>query len=404
MTILRTIQVALRSLLAHKMRSALTMLGIIIGTACVIAMVSMGDGAQERIQENMTRMGTNLLFVRPGSAQKGHVSVGGGTLTTLSVEDADAIAAEFRDRIADLAPEVGGMRQVKYFSRNVRTQILGTTPAYARVRNFPTQEGRYFTWDDLRLRRRVCVVGVNVAQKLFQGGSPVGQTVKIGGANFDVVGVLEEKGDNWMDPDDQVIVPLATAQRLIFGEDSLRAITIEARSTDLMERLQRDITDLLKVRHRIAPGEEPDFSVRNQQEFLDAVRLQVRMMTSLLAGVAAVSLIVGGIGIMNIMLVSVTERTREIGIRKALGATRGDILKQFLVEAIVISLIGGGIGIAAGAGASAAVARAADWGFILPFRTIGLAAGTSAAIGIVFGVFPAVKAAWLDPIEALRYE
>jgi putative ABC transport system permease protein len=171
-----------------------------------------------------------------------------------------------------------------------------------------------------------------------------------------------------------------------------------------MERLQRDITDLLKVRHRIAPGEEPDFSVRNQQEFLDAVRLQVRMMTSLLAGVAAVSLIVGGIGIMNIMLVSVTERTREIGIRKALGATRGDILKQFLVEAIVISLIGGGIGIAAGAGASAAVARAADWGFILPFRTIGLAAGTSAAIGIVFGVFPAVKAAWLDPIEALRYE
>ncbi len=402
MNLWRAVRVAVRSLAAHPLRTALTMLGIVIGTGCVIAMVSMGEGAQVKMRENMTRMGTNLLFVRPGAARQRHVAT--GTVETLTVEDADAIAAELSHLVADLAPEVSGACQVKYFSKNMRTTVLGTTPTYAKVRNFPAAEGRYFDWNDVRLRRRVCVLGVEVARELFGGGSPVGQFVKIDGANFEVLGVLEEKGQSWGDPDEQVLVPLTTAQRLVFGQDWLRSIIVEARSESAIDELEREITALLRARHRIPPGEDPDFSVRNQREWLDMMRNEIAIVTTLLAGVAAVSLLVGGIGIMNIMLVSVTERTREIGIRKALGATRFAILQQFLVESIVVAGLGGAAGIGLGAGISAAIARSADWAFVLPGATVALAVATSGAIGVIFGVFPAWKAAWLDPIEALRYE
>jgi putative ABC transport system permease protein len=402
MTTTRTVTLAFRSLLAHPMRSVLTMLGIIIGTACVIAIVSMGEGAQQAMMENMTKLGSNLLFVRPGAARSGHVAV--GNVTTLRETDADAIRTAFGDRIVDLAPETQTMQQVKYFEKNVRTTVLGTTPAYEAVRNFKAAAGRYFTWDELRLRKRVCVIGANVAQQLFLGESPVGHQVKIKGAAYDVIGVLEEKGDSWNNPDDQVLVPLPTAQKLILGEDWLRMITIQARSPDAMPSLIEDIERLLRARHKIPDGEDADFSTRNQQEFLDAMRAQVATMSMLLAGVAAVSLLVGGIGIMNIMLVSVTERTREIGIRKALGATRFDVVEQFLVEAVVTSGVGGALGIGLGALGSQQIAAKAGWAFVMPASVIGVAVGVSAAIGIIFGVFPALKAAYLDPIEALRYE
>jgi putative ABC transport system permease protein len=402
----RILLVALRALLAHPMRSILTMLGIIIGTACVIAIVSMGQGAQNAMMANMTKLGSNLLFVRPGSARAGWVA--GGTVQTLTVDDADAIRQQFAlgydSDVVDLAAETNTMQQVKYYERNVRTNILGTTPPYERVRNFPVSQGYYFTWDDVRLRRRVCLIGANVATKLFEGESPLGRQVKIKGSAYDVIGLLEEKGENWNNPDDQVIVPLTTAQKLIIGEDWLRGITIQCRTTEVMPHLMKEMERLLRSRHRVPEGEEADFTIRSQQEFLDSVRQNIAMMSALLAGIGAVSLIVGGIGIMNIMLVSVTERTREIGIRKALGATRSNIVTQFLVEAVVTSAVGGGIGVALGAFASYKIASAAGWPFILPPEVVGVAVGVSGAIGVVFGVFPAMKAAWLDPIVALRYE
>jgi putative ABC transport system permease protein len=398
----RIIRVALRSLLAHPMRSILTMLGIIIGTACVIAIVSMGEGAERAMIASMTKMGANLLYVRPQPQRNKHIAT--ASSVTLSIDDADAIREAFAARIVDLTSESWSSYQVKYFEKNVRTTVLGTTPSYEQVRNFPAAQGRYFTAEDVRQRRRVCVVGASVVDGLFAGEAPVGQQVKIKGASFDVVGVLQSKGESWSNPDDQVLIPITTAQRLVFGEQFIRMITIEVRSNDDMTDLQTDIEKLLRVRHKIPDEEEADFVVRNQQEWLDMMKAQIGALSLLLAGVGAVSLLVGGIGIMNIMLVSVTERTREIGIRKALGATRGDIVEQFLVEAIVTSAIGGAIGIGLGAVGSWKMAAAADWPFVLPPSVLALASGVSAGIGIVFGVFPALKAAWLDPIEALRYE
>ncbi|RME71328.1 MAG: FtsX-like permease family protein [Planctomycetota bacterium] len=379
------------------------MLGVIIGVAAVILMVSMGRGAQSQVRENMTRLGSDLLWVRPERARSQR-GVAAGEVGTLSLRDARAIEQELAALHDGVAPEVTTSEQVKYFSRNTRTTIRGTVPIYAHVRNSPVVEGRWFDDDDVRRHRRVAVIGRIVADELFQGAAAVGQTIKIRGVNFEVVGVLEEKGESWLNPDDQVIVPLSTARRVFTGRSGLRMITVKARSREVQDQLQKEIERVLRREHGIDPGEDPDFRVRNQSEYLAALDTNMRVLTMLLAGVALVSLIVGGIGIMNIMLVTVTERTREIGIRKALGATRLDILRQFLIESIVIAGLGGAIGVALGGLGSWQVARMAGWQPVLPPTVVAVAVGFSALTGIVFGVFPALKAARLDPIEALRYE
>jgi putative ABC transport system permease protein len=402
-TFLRLIQVAMRSLWAHKMRTVLTMLGVIIGVAAVILMVSMGKGAQGQVRENMTRLGSDLLWVRPERGRSAS-GVSAGEVGTLSLKDVRAIELELAALHGGVAPEVTTTEQVKYFGKNARTTIRGTVPGYERVRETAAEEGRWFTDDEMRQGKRVALLGRIVADELFEGGAAVGQTIKVRGVNFDVIGVLEEKGESWMNPDDQIVVPLTTARRSLVGNTGLRMITVKAASREVQDHLQEEIERVLKREHGIEPGMDKDFRVRNQSEFLEALDTNMRVLTMLLAGVALVSLIVGGIGIMNIMLVTVTERTREIGIRKALGATRLDILKQFLIEAMVIAALGGGLGIALGAAGSWKIADAAGWKLALPPDIIAIAVGFSALTGIVFGVFPAVKASRLDPIDALRYE
>jgi len=399
-TFARTIRVALRSLLAHKLRSFLTMLGMIIGVSCVIAMVSMGEGATGAMKANLTRLGANLLSVRPGSARQGHVQT--GNVQTLVIGDAEALAT-LRGVIA-MAPEATGSGQLKHMSENMRAAVVGTTPSYSGIRNLDVESGRFLEEHDLQLRRKVVVIGAEVARRLFQGGTPLGSAIKVGGVNYEVIGVLAAKGEAWASPDERVFVPLTTAQKSILGQDWLTGVTLKCENEDVMPEVQKAIEGVIRERHKIPEGEDLDVQIMNQREWIDSIRQAVGVMTVLLTGVAAVSLIVGGIGIMNIMLVSVTERTREIGVRKALGATRLDILKQFLVEAAVIAAIGGLIGLAVGAGGSYAFVRSRGWEFVLPTPAVALAIGFSGGIGILFGIFPAVKAARLDPIEALRYE
>ncbi len=401
MSSLWVVGIALRSLAAHRLRTVLTMLGIIIGVACVIAMISMGRGAATALKDDFQRLGANLIFVRPGAARQGHVQT--GQVQTLRLEDAEAVAAEVPG-VVDVAPESSVMKQVKYLEKNVPAVIFGTTPNYADMRNCGVKAGRWHTPQESRLRAKVCLLGARVATELFGAGTPIGVMVKLGGVNFEVIGVLEAKGDTWSSPDERVFVPLETAMDAITGEDFIRGMTVKCASEERMPEIQAAIEELVKRRHRIPAEEDPDIQVWSQQEFLEGMRRMMESVTALLTGVAAVSLIVGGIGIMNIMLVSVTERTREIGIRKALGATRGDILRQFLVEAVVISAIGGALGVGLGGGGYYILARNIGWQFVLPGHALALALGTAAAIGIFFGIVPAAKAARLDPIEALRYE
>ncbi len=394
--------VALRSLWANKMRSSLTMLGVIIGVGAVIVMLGIGEGAKRQVSKRITSMGTNLLVVRPGLGRRSHVR--SGAVKTLIPKDADAIRSEVAN-IAAVAPEASKSAQVKYFSKNTNTNILGSTEDYLGVNNFELAEGRFIEPEDVRRRAKVAVIGATPNKELFEGDSALGERIKIKGVNFEVIGVLKAKGQSgYRDPDAMIVVPLTTAMYRLFGIKNLRAINVQVTHQKAMSNAQADIEELLMRRHRIAEGGQPDFNIRNQAEILKTMNQVTETFTTLLAAVAFVSMLVGGIGIMNIMLVSVTERTREIGIRKAVGARQRHILFQFLVEAVVLSVLGGLLGIAAGLLAAHLVGQSGSWTTAVRTDSIIFAFSIAAGTGVFFGLYPAYKASRLDPIEALRYE
>jgi putative ABC transport system permease protein len=397
--------VAIAALNSNKMRSLLTMLGIIIGTGAVITMIALGNGARQAVQDRISQMGANLRYMRPGVEGPGHVHGPAGGGTNLTEADAEAILNDCPAVLA-VAPEINGSAQVKFGNNNWNTRIVGTYPEYEWVRNAPLQAGAYFTHADNNVRRRVCVIGETVAENLFGNDVyPVGQTIKIRNINFQVIGLLAEKGaQGWGDSDDQIIVPLRTAQKRLFGRDHVSSISIRAVNQESINRATLEIESVMRRRHKLQPGAENDFSIRSMTDIASTLGETTETFTMLLASIALVSLLVGGIGIMNIMLVSVTERTREIGVRKAVGGRRRDILTQFLIESITLSLAGGLLGIAVGIGGAYALAHFAGWNTLVAPEAIVLAFGFSFAVGVFFGYYPARKASKLDPIEALRYE
>jgi putative ABC transport system permease protein len=398
--------VSVRAMRRNVLRTLLTMLGIIIGVGAVIAVVSIGTGARVTMETQMAAMGQNVVMIMSGSWGRGGVRTGIGGAGTLTLEDAEAIAREV-DGVRVLSPEARGNAQVSSGTANWNCQIMGQSEGYLTLRAWPLTDGSFFGDAEVRAAARVAVIGQTTAKKLFEGEtSLVGQTIRIKEVPFKVIGLLVPKGANmWgQDQDDIVIVPYTTAMRRLFGQTNLRQINVSASSPTAIERVVNETTDLLRQRHRITGEREDDFMIRTQQELTDLLTSQSRLMTRLLTWVAVVSLLVGGIGIMNIMLVSVTERTREIGIRLAVGAKRRDVLRQFLAEAVIVTMIGGMLGIGAGIGGSALIAKLANWPTITPFVWIAVAFVGSAFMGIIFGLFPAMKASWLDPIEALRYE
>jgi ABC-type antimicrobial peptide transport system permease subunit len=405
MNLFEAMRVALGALRANKMRAALTTLGVIIGVGSVIAMIAIGRGASADIEDRIRSMGSNLLTVWPGQARQGRVFGGVGSQDTLRPEDADAILAKC-EGVRAVAPHVGGQEQVKWGNANTYTSITGTVPSYPDVNNHSPERGRFFSEAEVSGARPVCLVGTTVVKTVFGKTDPVGQRIRIKSIPFDVIGVLKEKGggSSWRDPDDVIVVPISVAMRRLFGQEHVNQIFVAAEPGQSLSNLQEDITRLLRRRHRIRAGKEDDFNVRTQTEVLQTFTATSGTFTTLLASIAAVSLLVGGIGVMNIMLVSVTERTREIGIRKAVGARRRDIMIQFLIESLTLCLIGGVIGAALGIGTAAALSHWAGWRTIVTPQSVLLAFSFSAAVGVGFGLYPARKAAGLHPIEALRYE
>ncbi|MFQ5827443.1 MAG: ABC transporter permease [Dehalococcoidia bacterium] len=414
MHIIQGILVALKGLTANKLRSSLTMLGIVIGVSAVISLMSIGKGAEAAITTRIEGLGANLLFVRPGAVTDGRVRSELGTRATLTLEDARAIADPDKvPAVALVAPQSRTFTQVLAGGQNTRTQVLGITPEYQEVRKSPVAEGEFISRADLTSRAKVAVLGSNVAQDLFEDSDPVGQRVRVGRYQMKVIGVLESKGGSGFGfSDDIVLVPLTTfqsglnRQRTVRGEQVVQVINIQAIDQNSMEAAKEQISDLLRERHRLI-GDD-DFFITSQEDMIGAMQEITEMMTMFLGSIAAISLLVGGIGIMNIMLVSVTERIREIGIRKAVGAKRRDIMVQFLIEATTLSLSGGAIGVFVGWGASRLISGLSIGG--QPFQTLVtpgvvlLAFSVAAAIGLFFGIYPASRAARLDPIEALRHE
>ena len=405
-----SIRIALRALKVNRMRSALTMLGIIIGVAAVIAMVGVGAGATARIQDQIQSIGSNLIIVLPGSISSNGVRLGSGAVASLTQDDAKAIAADCPS-VAAVAPTVRGGVQVVYGSSNWATSAQGVTPDYMTIRDYTMLSGQFFTTQDVDAAAKTAVLGETVAHNLFGGGDPTGQVVIIKNVPFTVAGVLTPKGQSptGQDQDDVILLPISTATQKVFGANKANAkavasLMVQAMSPQVMDQAIAEMTALLRERHRILPGLEDDFTVRNLTEVFAAQETSAQVMSILLGAIASVSLIVGGIGIMNIMLVSVTERTREIGLRQAVGAKTRDILLQFLVEAVTLSLLGGIIGIAVGLTASLLISHFAQWSTQVSLLSIVLAFAFSALVGVFFGYYPARKAAFMDPIEALRYE
>ncbi|MFQ6617641.1 MAG: ABC transporter permease [Fidelibacterota bacterium] len=404
MELKESIAVALDSLSNNKLRAFLTMLGIIIGVAAVITMIALGKGAQREVTERIQSLGTNLLFLRPGTARHGRVAYGAGTRISLKEKDAKAILKNVRG-ISHVIPEFSRQAQVQYENKNWRTSIVGTSFEYEIVRKFHPVEGRFFNKKEQEARARVCVIGATVKENLFGEESPVGKIIKINRMNFLVVGLMETKGQTgWMNQDDQIFIPLQTAQRRLFGVDFLTGITVQVASQSKIDEAIYDIEKVLRRMHRLRKDQDNDFRIRNQADIISTFRETSRTLTFLLASIAAISLIVGGIGIMNIMLVSVTERTREIGIRKAMGARRKDILGQFLIESLVLSFFGGLVGISFGITVSILLTKLARWSIFITPDSILISFLFASVIGIFFGIYPARKAALLEPIEALRYE
>ncbi|MGQ9800267.1 MAG: ABC transporter permease [Candidatus Saccharicenans sp.] len=408
MKILRILRVSMRALARNKMRSFLTILGIIIGVAAVIAMVSIGEGAKKGIEERFASMGTNLLFVYPGSRNIRGVQSGFGGFTNLKPDDAKAIE-ERCDAVKATSPSISTRAQVVYANKNWNTQIQGTGEKFPEIRNWRVIEGSYFDEAQVASGAKVCVLGSLVKQNLFEDEDPIGKTIRINKIPFTVIGVLESKGEQggFFNRDDMIAAPYTTVMRRLRGVDYINSIDVAAVSAARTGEAQRQIEELMRERHRIAPGAEDDFQVRNIADVAESAAESTKIMTILLGSIAGISLIVGGIGIMNIMLVSVTERIREIGVRLAVGARERDILMQFLIEAVVLSITGGVIGIIVGVGASRLMKYISVFSQITTVVTPGsilLAFFFAASVGIFFGYYPARKASKLDPIEALRYE
>ena len=405
MKILNILLSAFRALRRNKMRSFLTMLGIIIGVAAVIAMLAIGQGAEYSVEQQITALGTNVLIVLPGSQNTSGLRGGAGTMTNLTEDDALAIQRECPS-VALISPGTRAGGQVIAGNMNWATGIEGTGTDYLEIRKWGIEYGEFYSDQDVKGASKVCVLGKTVADNLFPETSPVGQNVRIRNVPFKVIGVLTKKGQNAMgqDQDDVILAPYTTVTRRLTWYPYLRQILVSASSPGNMPVAQREISEILRMRHKIAPYDTDDFTIRNQADLADAATATTKILTILLACIASVSLLVGGIGIMNIMLVSVTERTREIGIRMSVGARGRDILTQFLIEALVLSLLGGMTGILLGVGGSSAISTFAKWPVIITFFSILLSFGFSIAIGIFFGFYPARKAALLNPIDALRYE
>ena len=404
------VEIALTALRANRLRSALTMLGIVIGVAAVIAMVAVGSGATERIQQQIEAIGSNLILVVPGSITSNGVRLGSGATVTLSEDDARAIASEC-PAVAAVAPTVRGGAQVTYGNNNWATSIVGTTPDYLTIRDQTVVRGNPFSADDGSSGTKVALLGGTVSQNLFGSADPTGQTIRIKNVPFTVDGVLSAKGQSptGQDQDDVILIPISTAKRQVVGASqanagSIGAIMVQAVDAHSMDEAQSEIEALVRQRHRIQPGQDDDFTVRNLSDVFSAQESSARVMSILLGAIASVSLVVGGIGIMNIMLVSVTERTREIGLRIAIGARTRDLLAQFLVEAVTLSILGGIAGILVGVTASALISHFAGWNTLVSPTAMALAFVFSALVGVFFGYYPARKAALLDPIEALRFE
>ena len=396
------IKVAIRALLRNTMRSILTALGIIIGVGAVIAMVSIGNGAKAQVEAQVASLGQNVITVFSGSMSSGGMRGGWGSAPTLTIEDAEAIEREVTG-IVGVSPEVRDRNQVLANGLNWNTSVNGESPSYPDIRSWKIANGAMFSEQDVRSVAKVCVIGKTVADQLFANSDPVGQTLRIRNIPFKILGVLDAKGFNLFgqDQDDTVIVPYTSHMKRLSRRTNISSILIQAASAEVIEKVQKDITEVLTQRRK---GREPDFTVRNQVELAQTATATTQTMTLLLAAIASVSLLVGGIGIMNIMLVSVTERTREIGIRLAIGAHGSDVLMQFLIEATILSSLGGVIGILLGIGSSQLVSHLNGWPVLVSTASVVIAFVFSAAVGMFFGFYPARKAAQLDPIDALRYE
>ena len=399
-----TFAVAISSIRSNALRSALTMLGIIIGVGAVITMVALGSGAQKAVEERIAALGANVFTVFSGQRRSGAVST--TDRTVLSTDDYEALARD-ATLLEAVVPEMQQALQVVYGNQNRSLQVIGTTAEYAEVRNYTVPYGRMFTPGDDAARQRYAVLGSSVPEML--GGNPaamIHQTILVRGIPFEIIGVLSPKGaaGGFQNPDEQILIPLATAQYRVFGSKRLRSMSVQVKDGVPIEQGMVDLEHILRREHHIRPGAENDFTIRNQQDILQTQQQATQVFTTLLASIAAVSLVVGGIGIMNIMLVSVTERTREIGVRKALGATRGNILLQFMIEALTLCILGGAIGILAGVATTIVLARVMHWNTLISPAAVVVAFGFSALVGLFFGIWPARRAARLDPITALRYE
>ncbi len=403
-----TLKIALLALWVNKMRSFLTMLGIIIGVGSVSSMLAGGTGASEKISQQIASVGSNLIMVIPGSMTSGGIRMGSGSYSTLTLDDAQAIEREC-SAVKAVAPQVNTAAQVVYGNQNWSTGINGTTPGILDVKDYTLVAGRNFIDQDIRSATKVCILGQTVVDNLFGGIDPLGQIIRIKKVPFTVIGVLEPKGQSIMgqDQDDLIYIPVTTAQKKIVASHvpgMVRSIMVKAKSAEYLELAEKQVTELLRQRHRSGPNKEDDFTVRNLSQMMQVAEESAKTMTILLGAIASISLLIGGIGIMNIMLVSVTERTREIGIRMAIGAKTWDIRIQFIIEALTLSLIGGTFGIILGVTGSTLLSIFAGWTTIVSPLSIILAFGFSGLVGIFFGFYPAYKASLLNPIDALRYE
>ena len=397
--------VSVTALHANKVRSLLTMLGIIIGVGAVIVMISLGQGAKKAVQDRLDALGTNLIYIRSGAPHMRGVRGAAGTYQRLDDRDLRRLKADVT-AVDAIVPEIRGNKQIIYGNKNWNTTVIGTGPEYLDMRNYKLADGEDFSEEDVNGIRRVAVLGPTVVENLYGDVNPVGTSIRIGRIKFDVIGVTEPKGASggFMDFDDMILIPYTTAQKRVFGIDNLDRFIARLRDESLTNSAYVQIEKALRTSHRLRPDQENDFFIQSQSDFAEAREETTQTMTYLLAGVALVSLIVGGIGIMNIMLVSVTERTREIGVRMAVGARRRDILIQFVMESVTLALLGGIIGILSGIGGSVGLTEFFGWSTYVPMGAVGLSFMFAFTVGIFFGIYPAHKASMLDPIEALRWE